>query len=186
MHKAENFKHRARAVVALVAAGLLAAGCAWWSGEARETVKKRGCPTAGILTDAAQLTEYAGPGRDITDVAYRWELIDAAARCTYDGNVVNVEYGFSVEAALGPAATQARRTVPVFIALTTADERIVEKRVIDVTAEFRNGERRVTYAKTFDDIAFDVGEGDGRFYTIIIGFQLTPEQLEENRRRAAL
>lgn len=176
---------KALPALALAAAGLLS-GCGWWTGETRETVAERGCPSAGVLVDARNLTEYRGPGRDITDVAYRWEFIDAAARCTYDDNVVEVEYGFSLDVALGPAATEAVRTAPVFVAVTKADETVLEKRVLDVTAEFQDGERRVTYARFFDDIAFDVGEEDGRLYTIVVGFQLTPAQLAENRRRAGL
>ena len=181
-----HIRRKALAGSALALMTVLLAGCGWWSGETREAVKKRGCPSAGVLTDAGQFTEYAGPGRDITDIAYRWELIDAAARCTYDGNTVDVDYGFSLDASLGPAATEAVRSVPVFIAVTTAEEEIVEKRVIEVSAEFRDGERRITLTRIFEDISIDIGERDGGFYSIIVGFQLTPAQLEENRRRAAL
>jgi len=170
----------------LLAAAVALSGCGWWTGETREIVVQRGCPGAGILPDAAMLIEYQGPGRDILDVTYRWELIDAAARCIYDDNIVQVEYGFSLEVLLGPAARQSVRTAPVFIALTRGGETVIEKRIVEMEAVFAEGEGGATYTRVFDDMEFDVGEEDGRIYTIVVGFQLTPEQLAENRRRAGL
>ncbi len=167
-----------------MACALFLTGCSWWSGESAEIERKRGCPQAGILTDARLLTQYReGGGRDITDVAYRWEMLDAAADCSYDDNVMSVTYAFNLAVELGPAARSATTEAPLFIALTKGGQDVINKTVFTQEAEFERGQRAVTYTHQYDDIELDIGEDDGRQYQVVVGFQLTPAQLQENRRR---
>ena len=172
---------------AMAATGLalVLAGCGWWSGESREQVVKRGCPGAGILADARMKVDYRGSGgRDITDVAYRWELLDVATICDYDETVVSVDYALSMSVNLGPAARESAVSTPVFVALTKDGESVMDKTYFDAEVEFAPGQRSVVYTRTFENMEIEVGEENGAAYEIIIGFQLTPQEVEENRRRA--
>ena len=168
----------------VAAAALLVAGCSWWSGEAREQVVARGCPNAGVLSDAARMTEYrAGGGRDITDVAYRWELLDAVADCTYSGSTIDVDYALSMGVSIGPAADRRVVTAPVFVAVTRNGESVLQKTTFEAEVEFEPGQRTAVYTRTFEGLEFEVGEDNGVIYDIVLGFQLTPEQVQENRSR---
>lgn len=164
---------------------LLVSGCGWWSGEDRETVVERGCPNAGILTDAQHLVEYRpGGGRDITDVAYSWELLDAAAICKYDDNIVDVDYALSLSVSLGPAATLSVVKAPIFVAITRSGDSVVQKSIFEADVEFELGQRTAVYTRMFEGLEFDVGEDDGGIYDVVVGFQLTPEQVRENRSKS--
>jgi len=169
------------------ALALTVAGCGWWSGETAETVRQRGCPDAGILVDADRLVEYrAGTGRDITDVAYRWELLDAVSDCSYDDNMINVDYALSLAVSAGPAADRALVVAPIFVAVTRAGESILQKTTFEAEVEFERGRREAVYTRTFEGLEFDVGEDNGSIYEIVIGFQLTPQQVQENRSRTRI
>jgi len=171
--------------LAVAGLALVVSGCGWWSGEDRKVIAKRGCPNVGILSDARMKTDYReGSGRDITDIAYRWEFLDAATVCSYDDSVVSVDYALSMSVNVGPAATRATAAAPFFVALTKGGETIQDKTIFQAEIEFAPGERSTIYTRTFEDMEFDVGEDDGGIYEIIIGFQLTPEQVAENRRRS--
>ncbi|MEP0069799.1 hypothetical protein [Pyruvatibacter sp.] len=170
----------------LVAAlALVVAGCGWWSGEARKEERLRGCPNAGILTDAERMTEYReGSGRDITDVAYTWELLDAVADCSYSGSTIDVDYALSMSVSVGPAATRSVVSAPIFVAVTRAGESVLQKTTFDAEVEFEPGQRTAVYTRTFKGLEFEVGEDNGALYDIVLGFQLTPAQVNENRARA--
>jgi len=179
---------RAGMRVGLVTAlALIVAGCGWWTGENRKVERARGCPNAGILADAQQMTEYRpGPGRDITDVAYRWELLDAVADCSYSDNMIDVDYALSMSVTVGPAATRRLVTAPIFVAVTRNGESILQKTSFEAEVEFEPGRRVAVYTRTFTGLEFEVGEDDGALYDIVLGFQLTPEQVQENRSRPRL
>ncbi len=172
----------------LVAAlALIVAGCGWWSGENRKVEQARGCPNAGILADAQQMVEYRpGPGRDITDVAYRWELLDAVADCSYSDTMIDVDYALSMSVTAGPAATRSAVTAPIFVAVTRNGESILQKTSFEAEVEFEPGRRVAVYTRTFRGLEFEVGEDDGVLYDIVLGFQLSPEQVQENRNRPRL
>ncbi len=172
-------------IAAICLGALVLASCGWWSGETKKETARRGCPNAGILADAQMMTEYRpGGGRDITDVAYRWELLDAVAQCTYDDNEVDVDYALSMSVSAGPAATKRSVSVPIFVAVTRMGETVLQKTTFEADVTFEQGKRTAVYTRTFKGLTFEVGEDDGRIYDLVLGFQLTPEQVEDNRARA--
>jgi len=168
----------------VTALALIVAGCGWWTGENQKIERARGCPNAGILADAQQKTEYRpGPGRDITDVAYRWELLDAVADCSYSDTMIDVDYALSMSVTAGPAATRRLVTAPIFVAVTRNGESILQKTTFEAEVEFEPGKRVAVYTRTFKGLEFEVGEDDGALYDIVLGFQLRPEQVQANRSR---
>jgi len=179
---------KARVVAAIgvaALAGTLTGGCAWWTGAGEQEVIQRGCPNAGILPDAQVLTEYRpGGGRDIIDETYRWELLDVASRCSYDGPEIEVDYALSLVVNAGPAATETRVNAPFFVAITRNGDTIIDKKLHQAVVTFEPGQRSVVYTRTFTDLTWEIGEDDGLFYDVVLGFQLTPAQVAENRRRA--
>ena len=169
----------------VAALALIVAGCGWWSGETAKQERLRGCPNAGILTDAERLTEYRdGSGRDITDVAYTWELLDAVAECSYDDTMISVDYALSMSVSAGPAASRRSVSAPIFVAVTRAGETVLQKTTFVAEVEFEPGQRVAVYTRTFEGLEFEVGEDNGGLYDVVLGFQLTPAQVAENRARA--
>ena len=78
---------------------------------------------------------------------------------------------------------QGRETdVPVFVAVTEGDT-ILDKHVYLVHATFPSNVDRMTYGTGEIDMILPVSATrSGAAYTILAGFQLTPDQLAQSRR----
>ena len=147
------------------------------------------CPRVSVLQQARVLTLYGdGPGRDASDVAYEVTLGNVDGSCDYDvdedeGGGVGVEFALPINAARGPAAGADRVSVPYFVALTDAQRRIVAKEVFTAGIAFDGADTRAgTVEEIKQWIPLAPGES-GTGYETLVGFQLTPDQLEDAKRR---
>ena len=148
----------------------------------------RPCPAIGVLGDTDHLTLFAGQGHDLTDIALTANLEGAVSNCTYDTDertiYVNVAFGGTAE--LGPAAPSREFKVPAFIAVTDNGSKVVHKQTLDLTLLFGGTLRNTQFSQTIEDIQIRYPEGaDGARYEVLVGFQLTSDQLAYNRRTGA-
>lgn len=145
------------------------------------------CPTIAVLGDTDRVTLFRDQGRDLTDILYQAELNQAVTRCEYDldEGVIHFDVAFEGKAALGPAAQSRNANLKLFMAVTETDQRVVRKTVIDVPVEFEDSAREVGFVQTVEESVLPYVEGfDGSAYQILIGFQLTRDQLAHNRQTA--
>ena len=145
------------------------------------------CPRINILGEANRITVFApGGGRDLTDVEYTAEFRAIESDCDLDkgDRIVEASTEFQVVATRGPAARNRQIELPIFVALTRADG-VVDKRQYPLKIIFPQGEDRIAVFDAIEGtrIYLDPGES-GSEYEILVGFQLTRNQLEYNRREA--
>ena len=149
------------------------------------------CPRVSILKQTSLLTLYGeGPGRDDVDVAFKLALRDVASDCDLDvddeaGGGVAVTFALPIYATRGPAAETDRLSVPFFVALADPSRQIVAKEVFTAEIAF---DADGASAQTVEEIEqwIPLGPGEiGAGYETLVGFQLTPEQLEDTRRSEA-
>jgi hypothetical protein len=146
------------------------------------------CPRIGILSDAASLVKFRpGDGRDLTDVEHEAEILGVDRTCEMrdGGKAVDVAVTVQMAAARGPAAPEATTIpLPYFIAVVErASQRIVAREAIAGQIELTPGRRR---AGVGEEIIERIPLGAGRSpadYEILVGLELTEEQLRYNRRR---
>ena len=83
----------------------------------------------------------------------------------------------------GPAAEGMTRTYELFMAVTGFNDVVIDKQIFPVTVTFANGEDRVSVIERFDPVVIPRANGDtsGTNYEVLVGFELTDEQLEFNR-----
>lgn len=142
------------------------------------------CPTVSIVGDAARLTQYReGPGRDLTDVRYRAEISNVQFSCRYrrDGGLT-AALAIDIVATRGPAAEDGSGNFPFFVAIADSRQNILAKEVFDSAIEFAPRQRRAGVREEIDQELPLAGEDSGANYEVLVGFQLTAEQLEQNRR----
>jgi hypothetical protein len=147
------------------------------------------CPGRAILGDAADLDLYrgssaAGAGRDLTDLVLHARIIGMQGSCMpgdrKDQLAVTVTVG--VELTRGPAMPGRETDVPVFIAVTEGDT-ILDKRVYLMHAVFPSNVDRVTLGAGGANLVLPVtSTKSGAAYTILGGFQLTPDQMAQHQR----
>ena len=142
------------------------------------------CPTVSIVSDAARLTQYReGAGRDLTDVRYRAEISNVQFNCRYqrDGRLM-AALAIDIVATRGPAAEGGSGNFPFFVAIADSRQNILAKEVFDSVIEFERRQRRVGVREEIDQELSLAGDDSGANYEVLVGFQLTAEQLEQNRR----
>lgn len=171
------------------AAALALAGCSSIGGVFGGSTEQGGttqfpCPAVGVLQEADHITVLRGAGTDLTDVMAKAEFGRVVSKCEYDtsDSTITVDIAFEGIAELGPAATSRELVLDTFVAVTRRFDAFDNKKVYQVPITFEPGLNRMRFVQTIDGTVIPYGgQADGRIYQILIGFQLTPQQLEYNR-----
>lgn len=161
-------------LAALLPAILLLAGCA-----ADEPPPP--CPQAGTPAPLDTVTQFdAGPGRDLTQVRYTGRIGGVDVACEYDEKGVDVALRVRLVVERGPADRDRKAPLQYFVAVEDGPGNVTAKQVFDVTVPFEGNIRRVAQ---FDEIDLRIPAPKQGFREthVLVGFQLTPEQLDYNR-----
>ncbi|MBP0443372.1 hypothetical protein J8J14_01150 [Roseomonas sp. SSH11] len=145
------------------------------------------CPRVSVLEEGAVLTRHragARPGPRAVELEAR--LADIRPRCELAPRNAGLDVTLvvQVQAQRGPALAGREAELPYFIAVTDAEGGRVLNRGSDSLRVSFGGDGRATAEG--EEMMVRI-PGDPRLAAervILVGFQLTPEQLEANRRRA--
>lgn len=170
---------RVAPALALAAAVLALAGCGMFGPKPPQY----DCPATAAVGDATVLNKFRpGPGRDLTDVQYQVRLVDVLSQCRYDSKGVDVQMraGFALE--LGPANPGRTASYEFFVAITDPNNEIVAKRNFTTPITFP---ANVGYIEHIEELQQRIPlpkGGSAADYRIIVGLQLTADELEFNRK----
>jgi hypothetical protein len=166
---------------ALLSAALLS-GC----GSSDELKFAPACPQLSLLAEAAELTRFTGPGRDVTDRVLEARIagVDASCRGGRNGAVVaRIKVGADI--ARGPAARGRAAQVPYFVAVMDG-EAVLDRREFVLNAAFPANVDALRVSGEELELRFpEAGERGAARYKIIVSLQLTEEELAHNRRGPA-
>jgi hypothetical protein len=142
------------------------------------------CPPVYILGDANKITKYrAGSGRDLTDVEMEGEIVGFKGGCTYDSDGGEVSLQLAFELRRGPAAKGRTLDVSYFVAVPKFYPAPTAKGEFTFPVTFPENADRIRV--TDDEVVMHLPVKTKELidnYEIYLGFQLTPEELEANRR----
>ena len=174
-------------LAACLAAALALAGCQTVRDTLGSPEPNPGpCPNTLSLYDAHRVVEIRGEEPTFENVGFTGEILDVASRCRYTNREASpIDMAMAVRFAFGrgPAAEGRERTFNYFIAVTRRDSVVIEKQTFPITVRFDRGEDEVVVTEEFDSIRIPRAEADtsGANFEVIVGFELTDEQLEFNR-----
>ncbi|MBI1208489.1 MAG: hypothetical protein GC191_14550 [Azospirillum sp.] len=172
--------------IALALLGLTAAGCGSTPAKDKAVETADGCPKVSILRDAAQITLFrAGPGRDLTDVAARGALVDFHGKCEIEDDGAAINFDLALVAEKGPALSGNRVNFEYFVAIVGPARQQLKKETFSTTVEFASNESRSGSKEELYQKIPLVGGQSAAAYQILVGFQLSPEQLAFNRKALA-
>ena len=178
--------------VVLASAGLLAA-C---SGLFGKTAGAPDCPPVSVLEDAGRVTIYRpGQGRDISDIAYEARILGFQGDCSYSAAnsekqkegkytdvVVNVRPRFRVTP--GPALSGPRVTLNYFVAMPAFYPNPEGRADFSQSAEIPPSRTPIDFTDSDIQVKIPLSETRlGSSVPVYLGFIMTEEQLEQNRRR---
>jgi hypothetical protein len=174
-----------RAILALVAAGLLAGSCTVFQGDEKRLV----CPGISVLPEAGRMTVFKpGSGRDLIDVDHIGEVVGIKLTCD-DEQPDHVPAVALVDILVnrGPASNPDRGMqveVPYFVAVVDRTGAIRDKAVFRTSVEFAPGALAAGVREEVD-VKISTADGTSPIDTgVMVGFQLSPEQYDYNRRQA--
>jgi len=180
----------------VLAAGLVLAGCGAYDSMRASLLGKEkilACPRVSVLPEGATLTKFrSGPGRDIIDIVYQGEIRDVLRSCEYDidddtnAGTVAVDLSLVIGAERGAADRERQAKFTYFVAVTDGEKTVLNKTAFDAKVEFPGNRSRVTLTDAAVNLNIPLKSGQsGLEFEIIVGFQMSREEMEFNRRRRA-
>lgn len=144
------------------------------------------CPRAAVVDDAKAVFSFRdGPGRDLTDILYEGLIVGVGGDCSYheDGYVeadLSVRFNLSV----GPALEDGIGRWEYFVAILDPDGQRIAKEVFDIELAFEQASFQTGLIDmTTQRIVYSPWP-DARGYRILVGFQLTRDELDYLRSRS--
>lgn len=142
------------------------------------------CPLLGVLYDSSRLVEFKGGGERFANVAYTGELRGVRGLCRYTGaNPIEMSLEIDMAFGKGPAAENSSRVYRYWVAVTRSNMAPIEKQYFDVKVDFPRGEDRMAGSEKIERIVIPRANDtiSGANFEILVGFDLTPEQIAFNR-----
>lgn len=137
------------------------------------------CPAVAVLSHTGSLTRFEGAGRDADDVAFDATITGVQVDCD-EGRDIELEVSFAIVARKGPAMSEGSVTIPYFVVLMRDNNLITAKKIYESTLTFRPGSDRAGVLETFIQRFEDVAIARRYDYEVLIGFQLTPDEVIYN------
>lgn len=142
------------------------------------------CPLMGVLYDNARIVEFGQPGvQRLSNVSYTGELRAVRGLCRYvDADPIRMGMEIDMAFGRGDAAPGTTHRYRYWVAVTRRGGAPIARQVYDVDVSFGN-ERVVTRQERISTISIPRANGDisGANFEILVGFELTPEQIAFNR-----
>lgn len=161
-------RRRLRAPVLGGMAALALAGCGTDSHSF-----KPGCPNVGIVRD---LGTYRAAAPQATAV-----MTDIQAVCEYSDTGVAVRTALTIRATPEPGAASGRLPVTYFVAVVDPNRNILTKQTFPTAIDMPAGQVGFV-VEDLNQFIPAPKTIDARWYEVLVGFELPPEQVETNRQ----
>ncbi len=152
-----------------------------------EFVISGNCPRVEIVDELSIMNEYI----DISDqqpynLISNVNLTQAESNCNYSGKSATVDLKLAFEGSLGPRARVKDNdrpffSYPFFVAVTAPNGTILAKEVFSASMTYDTGQDHQTYYESMRQIIPITDPARGNRYKVLVGFQLSQDQLNQNR-----
>ena len=146
------------------------------------------CPKPGIPAATGDVSAYrvGTTGGHLTDLLYSGRMMGIQGQCKLDPDSkyrLQTTVQFSIELTRGPALQGRQVAVPVYLAVTEGTQ-ILDKRIIVLRGVFPPNVDRINITTGELEMLLPISPTkSGAAYSILAGFQLTPQQLGATRAR---
>ncbi|MBL8542742.1 MAG: hypothetical protein JNJ63_02945 [Hyphomonadaceae bacterium] len=139
----------------------------------------------GVLYDNARVVDFAAPdSQRYANIEFTGEMSGVRGLCRYVGAdpiVMNLDVDMSF--GRGPAATSDRQTYRYWVAVTRRGRAPIEKAYFDIDVRWNRGQAVVSRTEHIERIVIPRANDtvSGENFEVLVGFELTPEQVQFNR-----
>ncbi len=143
------------------------------------------CPLMGVLYDSSRVVQFAEPNvQRYANISFTGEMQGVRGLCRYvEADPITMSLDIDMAFGRGPASTADRQTYRYWVAVTTRGRAPIAKEYYDLDVRFPRGEAVVTRTEHIERITIPRATADtsGENFEILVGFELTPDQLAFNR-----
>lgn len=144
------------------------------------------CPVVEIVQDLAVYSDFAAATTSAENLVSSVGMARTQTTCGTNKRSVTVDIGVAFDGVLGPRGRQSSGdkpffTYPYFVAVTDPSGRIMAKEIFAASLTFEPGEDRHVHEEKLRHIIPLENPSNAGGYRVLIGFQLSPDQLEYNR-----
>lgn len=143
------------------------------------------CPLMGVLYDSSRLVAFADSSNQrYANISHTGEMQGIRGLCRYvEADPITMSIEVDMAFGRGPAATDNRETYRYWVAVARRGRAPIEKVYFDVDVRWDRDEQVVTRTEQIENIVIPRAnpEISGENFEILVGFELTPEQLQFNR-----
>lgn len=149
------------------------------------------CPKVEVVEDLSTISDFTDPKKQINkNLTSRVVITAIESSCELSSKTATVDLKLIFDGTLGSKG-RARKTdkpffsYPFFVAVTTPSGKILAKEIFAASLTYNANENTHTYFENMRQIIPIKSKKQARFYNVLIGFQVTPDQLKYNRERLA-
>lgn len=157
---------------------LLAAGCAGDKGSGAA----RSCPQAAAVRDLVQLADFGRaekPSQAEFVAAGRIESVQSV--CAFEDDAIAVDIDIGMRLFRGARLGGDQIELPYFVAVLGPGNTVVSKENLSVAFSLGSGAQAVEQTEKVRVVIPNPRQRDGREWRVLLGYQLSPEQLAFNR-----
>jgi hypothetical protein len=142
------------------------------------------CPLVAILEAPGELTRFSeGKVGNISDVRFQVRMEITQVSCDIDERAIFVTTDAKLGVLRGPAETTGEVNFSFFVAILNGQKEVMLRQAFPIVVKFDGQERKIEFE---DSVTFQIDRKknvDPGTYMIYAGFEMSPEELEFNRRR---
>jgi hypothetical protein len=167
-----------RSFPVLCAAVALLAACA---SDDKKAEPQRLCPQTAIVRELQNIKDYGGEAPDDSAIVATALMRGVQGRCEYKEEGAGVSFDLKMAAERGERLGGDRVSFPFFVAVLTPDQKILSKELMTTDFTFSGKDRLVEKTEGLHVFIPMDKDADGTNYQVLMGFQLTEEQLKAVR-----
>ncbi len=145
------------------------------------------CPRVEIVDDLSSLSDFLDPKKPIKfKLISRVDLSSAESTCKLASKSAIIDLKLIFKGKLGEKGRKKSSdkpffSYPFFVAVTDPSGKIMAKEIFAASLTYSTNENEHTYFEKLRQIIPIKSKAMARHYKVLIGFQVTPDQLEYNR-----
>ncbi len=162
---------------------LFLSGCKTVSGVLEQKKNIGPCPAALVLWDASRKVEIHGADK-YDNVGFTAEVLGTRSFCKYSGTrPLKADLDIDMAFGRGPAAVGDAKEYKYFVAVVRKKMAVIDKQFFTINVKFKPGQSIVRKTEHFGNITIPRAKENtsGTNFEIIVGLDLTPEELEFSR-----
>ena len=147
-----------------------------------------GCPAVEAVEELSSLSEFTDASNQTDyNLIAKIDIAKIQNSCSYDKNAVTIDLSMDFLGTLGPTGRASSGgkpffSYPFFVAVTSASGDILAKEIFAASMTYSPGQSTQTYTEKLRQIIPVESRDTGASYKVLVGFQLTPDQLAYNRK----